>query len=506
MFPISIPWVVRSMGHCLACLLACAGIASAQESVPFGDERDQDGPGSTISQAGNFVVKGPDAFTRGVYAEFGESTFKEFQRLMRFGGRLKYPIVLDLRKVPGNRVRGHPVKPLAILNPDYSPNIQIALCESFRFEYLREDMVKFFLMDYALRGKPRVDQLIEKREKDGQSMIPQWLWSGASEAVSFRENGEPSELFAAIYQAGSVMSVDEILTADTEDMSSLSRAIYRASAGGLVMTLLEQGGGTERMRNLIGALALAPPDQEALVRKYFPGAETSKNSLEKWWVLKAAALAKPTSLDVLSIVETEERLSRAVVVAVMEDVTPPSEGAEPEDEPRRRPLFRLFRKDRDGDPPDADEQLGAGEDADDELVIQQRVTYQLSEYSKFAHRPELEDLLATSKARLVHLSFRCFPLHRPLIKSYIDLIAKIEAGDTKGIDAKFSELTETRAGLLHSGKMTEDVMNLLEATEPGEDSGAFDEYFRLLDRMQLERPERKDEISEYLDRVQAGVR
>ncbi len=508
MFPISIPSIVRQCGLVAVWLLAFATLGVAQESVPFGDERDQDGPGSTESQAGNFVVKGPDAFTRGVYAEFGESTFKEFQRLMKLGGRLKYPIVLDLRKIPGNRVRGHPVKPLAILSPKYSPNIQIALCESFRFEYLREDMVKFFLMDYALRGKPRVDQLIEKREKDGSSMVPNWLWAGVSEAISFRENGEPTELFSAVFQAGNILSVDEILNADSEDMNTLSRAIYRASAGGLVMTLLDQSGGTERMRNFMGALAVAPPDQEALVRKYFPAAGTSQHSLEKWWLLKAAELAKPTSLDVLSIMGTEEQLRRAVVVAVMEDVVDRATGLEePRDEPRRKRRLRIFRKKRDdGETPDGEgaETLGSG--AANEFIAQRRATYGLSEYAKFSNRGDLEDILGNSKARLTQLSFRCFPLHRPLIKSYLELIEKIEAGETKGIDARFAKLAETRAGLLRSGKMAEDVMNLLEATEPGEDSGAFDEYFKLFDRLRLEKPEREDEISEYLDRVQGQVK
>ena len=66
MFPIPIPSIVRYCGLAAVLLLAFAPLGLTQESVPFGDERDQDGPGSTESEEKNFVVKGPKAFTRGV--------------------------------------------------------------------------------------------------------------------------------------------------------------------------------------------------------------------------------------------------------------------------------------------------------------------------------------------------------------------------------------------------------------------------------------------------------
>lgn len=361
-------------------LLGIAPAYLAQERIPFPENQRDPHSGSTRSEFGEIVVKGSDAYTRGTYCDFAVASRKSFQDLMKFSGRLKFPLIIDLKQVPGNRVRGHPVKPVIIVSHTYSPNIQVALCESFRFADLREELVRFFLMDYALRNHVNVPLLVEQR---GSDLIPQWLWAGVSEAVGFREDGEPSELFAAIYQAGTMMGVDDIIKANPDEMSSLSRAVYRASAGGLVLTLLQHDAGPARMRNFIDALASEPQDQEALLRKYFPGVSDSSNSLEKWWALQTALLAKPTSLDIFSIPETEEKLKRALVVAFMEDRAAGTGGEGLQDGPReRRSLFKLFKK-RGGEPePDPDfesEPLGA--EAIPFAEEQERVTYALEDWN-----------------------------------------------------------------------------------------------------------------------------
>jgi hypothetical protein len=51
--------------------------------------------------------------------------------------------------------------------------------------------------------------------------------------------------------------------------------------------------------------------------------------------------------------------------------------------------------------------------------------------------------------------------------------------------------------------MVEDIMNLEEATSSNQASGAFDEYLKLFEQLRRSRPARQDEISKYLDRVQA---
>ncbi|MGI9241509.1 MAG: hypothetical protein ACR2RV_11955, partial [Verrucomicrobiales bacterium] len=248
----------------VALLLASSLVGMGQERVPFPENNRNPNTGPTRSEFGEFVVKGPDAYTRGTYCDFAVASRTNFQTLMNLSGRLKFPLIIDLKTVPGNRIRGHPVKPLVIVNHTYSPNIQVALCESFRFADLREELVRFFLMDYALRNHGNVPGLLENR---GANLIPEWLWAGVSEAIGFQENGEPSELFAAIYQSGTIMGVDEIIKTNPDELNSLSRAVYRASAGGLVLTLLQQDAGPARMRNFIDALAVAPQDQEALLRK-----------------------------------------------------------------------------------------------------------------------------------------------------------------------------------------------------------------------------------------------
>jgi len=184
------------------------------------------------------------------------------------------------------------------------------------------------------------------------------------------------------------------------------------------------------------------------------------------------------------------------VVSVMENRRTSGTGTDGNDEKRRR--LRLFKKrDRNG---------GSGVDLGAEAappVQQELVNYQLNQYRQFQKRPDIADILHQNELRLVQLSYRSFPLHRPLIKQYLELIEAIEKGSTKGLDERFEQLVKTRAGLVRSGQMAEDLMNLHDATEADQSSGEFDGYFKLFERLRSAKPERKDEISKYLDRIQA---
>jgi len=137
---------------------------------------------------------------------------------------------------------------------------------------------------------------------------------------------------------------------------------------------------------------------------------------------------------------------------------------------------------------------------------QERVTYTLADYQHLIRRPDFAELVHSTELQLVQLSYRSFPLYRPLIKHYLALIADLKEGKTDGADAAFATLAHTRAGLLRSGQMAEDVLNLYEATEIDHTSGAFDEYKELAERLRRSKPECKDEISKYLDRIQAEHR
>ena len=471
----------------LATLLLLPGAADAQDKITFPEHID-DGLGPTRSEFGEFKVNGPDAHIRGTYTDFSVGVRKDYQKLLGTGSRLKYPIILDLRTVPGNRMKGYPVRHVIINHTTYySPNIRVYLCESLRFADLREELVRFFLLEDALGRHNQPGELIEKNP---EGIIPDWLWAGVSEAIGFRENGEPSELFATVLESGKIMEVDDILTAEPDKMTSLSRAVYRASAGGLVTTLLQQDGGAARLQNFIAAIAVSPKDQEALLRKYFPGIDDSRYSLEKWWTLQAAQLAKPTSLDVLSIPATDSALAEALQISVLEtrrvggDAAPEANGG------RRGPLKRIFGR----------EEQPKGVELP---LVQEQVTYDISQYKNFAGRPDVAEVLHQAELRMVQLSYRSFPLYRPLIKRYLAVIEALKEGKLKELDAELLSLAQIRVKLVRSAKVAEDVLNHYEATQVDQASGAFEEYYKLQDRLRKAKPKREDDVSKYLDRMQA---
>jgi len=459
-----------------------------------------DGKGTTRSQSGEVVVRGPNAATRGEYCDFAVRKQEEFRKLMKIRQRSKFPIRINLREMPGNFYEGYPVVPEVIVNPDdgsYSPNVHVALCDGFRFDYLREELVRFYLLDIALRSHPAPGTLMAKRhslpESRNREIIPDWLWIGVNEAMIFQEEGEPSALFRSIFKSGKLLSVEDILSADPDKMNTLSRAVYSASAGGLVVTLLDQDGGPERLANFTRGLASAPSDQEALMHKFFPGMKKSEESLNKIWNLKAATLAERKSLDILTIPETEAKLIDAITVNVMRVIDQPQTEEEKEKQ-RLLPRLRLFGARRDEDIQSVPLPVEA-----------ERLNYLMSDYRDFHNRDDLDTLLQPCILRLEELSWRSFPLYRPLIQRYILLAKSMQQGEfeSETLDSAFAELTKIRIDMMKAGGRMEDILNHHEATHGSTDSGAFHEIDRLARELDEKKPDRRDRWSKYLDRAQS---
>ncbi len=388
------------------------------------------------------------------------------------------------------------MKPVILVSHTYSPNIQVALCESFRFADLREELVRFFLMDYALRNHGNVTDVVEKR---GADLIPEWLWAGVSEAIGFRENGEPSELFAAVYQAGTIMSVDEILKASPEEMNSLSRAVYRASAGGLVLTLLQHDAGPARMRNFIDALA----SPRRIRRRSC--ANISLAPTTPTIVSRSGGRCKPPSLRSRhrSMCYRSPRRRRSSSAL----------SQSPSWSTRRIPLgkgmARLSRL-------LADLSCGYSKSAAERLPQSQSLNPLGRIRSSSSGSPMRWRITGLSNPgqiwRSCYTAASCGSSSLATARSRstarssnptCEIIADIGSGDTQGLDAQFAALAETRAGLLRSGQMVEDIMNLEEATcsQPG--LWCLRRIPQTFEHLRRSKPARQDEISKYLDRVQA---
>ena len=80
-------------------------------------------------------------------------------------------------------------------------------------------------------------------------------------------------------------------------------------------------------------------------------------------------------------------------------------------------------------------------------------------------------------------------------------LGKLTKNNTKDLAPRLAGLAETRATMLARATRARDYLDWFEITRARETSGAFDDYLRLKDRLKAPHHHRKDDLSEYLDRM-----
>jgi len=173
---------------------------------------------------------------------------------------------------------------------------------------LRENLVRAILADAVLQGKQGLNLA------GAPSPPPDWLLHGTLALMDYRQLGRMSNTFSRIFQLGRVLSVQDILNADPDEMNSVSLTIYRVSCGGLLMMLIEQPKGAEQLAKLLPTLATAGTDPAVLLERAFPALTGSANSLSKWWSLQIASLSQPGLDEVQKPAETERLLAEALIL------------------------------------------------------------------------------------------------------------------------------------------------------------------------------------------------
>lgn len=489
----------------LALLLASAQDAppplatATEELVPVPSTREQElakgglgERGRSVSRSRQFIVHGKSSTDRGVFCVFCEDVKTELLTLLGHADAWRYPIVIQLRGDSSMINVGSPVRPAIRLVEGGGFHLQLTVDfgDAFTWEIMRKELIGVLLAESILRANPAADFSRKKR------VLPEWLRLGVAEAVDFRRLDRPTDLFFSIYKSGKMLTVTEILHADASKMHSVSRSIYEASCCGLVLALVGRDNGPERMRNLLADLPVFRGSAKALLDKHFPGTGDSKHSLEKWWALELATIAQPTVKDVLDPVDSERALGLCLQVTIPAAALPPSEPATAEitEAKESRRLFkRLFKN----------------KDRSDEISISTApvtpsseggaLTLDIADYEQIMKRDDAKALLTAVEVRLLQLSYRAFPLHRPMIADYQILIEQIRVGKTKGVDERLAELAAGRVALLRSAQDATDYLNWYEATQVGRSSGAFDEYDRAVEELRRPLPPRPDSLSRLLD-------
>jgi hypothetical protein len=189
-------------------------------------------------------------------------------------------------------------------------HLQMNICDvpALKLKDIHRETVRILLAERILRGHHTATPPKERL------LLPDWVFTGTLQTLDFRSAERPATMFAAIFKSGKIYGIEEIITASPTEMDSLSRAIYDTSCGALLMALIDQPDGGKRFNKFLNTLAVNPKPERTLLDEAFPGFAASASSLNKWWSLQLASLAKRRVADPLTADETIRELERAITI------------------------------------------------------------------------------------------------------------------------------------------------------------------------------------------------
>ena len=413
-----------------------------------------DGMDRVISRTKQFSVSGGEPRDRTTVSQLAEDAKDELLRLTGEKDAWKVPVTIDLHGKSGDPM---PLRTVAIQilvsDVGYGLRLDVHLSHGIEPERFKHAVTSALIYERTLRGQPA-------KESDSPFFVPPWLVDGLREATAWRLNQSDRRLYEALFKTGGLFKIDELFALDErgfEEMDAAMRAAFRVSAGSLVMALLQQPQGKEGFRAFLTDVAAFEGETPALLRKHFPELNLSETSLSKWWALQLANIGdRNLATDILTIAQTETALNEAL-----------------------RLNFRTA-----------------------EGILQQK---ELAAWPELAALPEPTRVAAVRLAQdaLVRLSYRCFPSYRPLLAEYQIVLSSIAKNQTTDLANQLTALEEKRTTMTAKAKRARDYLDWFEITRARETSGAFDDYMRLKDRLKANPHRRTDDLSKYLDRMDA---
>lgn len=413
-----------------------------------------DGRDSITSSSKQFLIVAGDPADRANIAQLAEEAKAELLKLTEEKYEWKVPITITLHGKSGDPMPLRTVvMDLRVSEAGYELRIDVHLSRGIEQERFKSAVTAVLVYERTLRNRPPEESATPFR-------VPPWLVDGLREATSWRLNQSDRRLYEALFKTGGLFKLDDLFALDDhgfEEMDAAMRAAFRVSSGSLVMALLQQPQGKEAFRAYLTDVAAYEGEMPSLLRKHFPGLNLSATSLAKWWALQLANIGgQNLATDVLPIARTEAALAEAL---------------------------RLNFRNPEG-------------------VIQQK---ELTAWPELAALPAPERANAVRLAQdaLVRLSYRCFPSYRPILAEYQILLGDIAKNATKDLPARLDALALRRTTMLAKSVRGRDYLDWFEITRARETSGAFDDYMRLKDRLKSHPAHRDDELSNYLDRMDA---
>jgi len=406
------------------------------------------------TQLDRLVVFGADSKLRGVIVQDAESMIRSIDKLAGELTGPPFPVTLELHSpvkgkpsaIVRNFLQVEDVKKRFLLEV----KMRLGQGNSFDQQALDRVLLEMFLIERSLRALP-ADEPAARVE------IRPWLLDGIGEALSWEEGKGDRRIYASLVESGGWMAVEKLVEEEsTSKMDVLSRELFRASSGALVMALLAQPQGKDAMEQYLSKVATFEGEHLTLLRTHFPQVNLGREGLERWWMLQVAAMSEAPLTEAMTIPETEIALGKAL---------------------------KLYFK------------SASGRSIEKELDAWPEVLKLETEEERVAVVRPASDLLT-------YLSYRCFPTYRPVLGGYLQALSDIAKGDPKKIDEIFENLRVYREAESKRFEMVIDFLDYYHISTEQNESGEFEDYLRLK-RSVESLPEKKDDpFNRYLDNVQ----
>ncbi|MBL9116853.1 MAG: hypothetical protein JNJ83_17735 [Verrucomicrobiaceae bacterium] len=283
------------------------------------------------SSGGQFVIHGAELKTRALMLQRCEAVALEMRSLLQDNVEGAIPIIIAIRTAPDLNPSLPAVSPAisALAHGGFHLQLTVQARPDFNPQEMRKELIRLLVVERILRGH---QQITPKGR-----ILPDWLLVGINEALDFRSRTRPSALFSAVFRTGKVFGIEEILEAEPGSLDALSRAIYNSSCCALVLTLLDQPDGALSFSKFLRSLPTDARSNRELLAAWFPNLGSSKSSLEKWWSLKLANLARPSVFETLSPEETMTALTSALYFRYEGSSEKPSTSSTPRRKPPSQP-------------------------------------------------------------------------------------------------------------------------------------------------------------------------
>ena len=404
---------------------------------------------------GEIYVVGGRQVTRGGIASIVEAMRVEINKLTGEPGRdLKIPLIIRLFGQQGDEeVKRSIVSKIDQIQGEWQLNLYIHLAKGVDLKKLRYHVMELLLYE---RGLGEGQQVME-----GEVVIVRpWLINGMLEAIDIKAGKTDRAVYQAELPYFDILPLEKVISANESEWSAMDGRqplAFRAISGALVNAILRQPSGRPNMAKYLAAVATHKGETENLMRQHFPGMNRSKNSLGKWVDLEMAELGTMKTSDVYSISETEKRLESILKLRY----------------------------------------------TDEKEVA---VTVDITDYQKVIELEPSERFTAVAGVRseLERLSYRCFPIYRPLLAEYEIILREIIMGKDKEINTRLTNLSNSRKKYAAAGERVRDYLDWYYITQSDEVGGDFKAYMELSKALEKEQksPNSKDSIQRYLDQIE----